>query len=501
GGAGAEAAGGAAGRAGPMRREGVEVGAGGQVQLAAGPRLAGRSAAALLAAGWRDARGTGHDVHFHTLPEPAPAPTTDNEAKHPVRGGCDYLVARARPSSARSLLVAAGLTGDWGAMCFPLVISSSGIVTGWLSLGIVRLAMPITEACHVERALKAILLVAAILETPVILGLAKLLLPPTFALSADVREVKWWIATLPVLIGLWGGLVIGVVTEYFTSHSYAPVREIAESQKTSAATGIIFGLALGYMSCVIPTLVLAGTIVSSYILCGMYGVALAALGMLSTLTMGLTIDGFGPICDNAGGLAEMANLPAEVRERTDALDAAGNTTAAVGKGFAIGSAALVSLALFGAFCEQAPRGLGERPRPPLPPAFLPLVSSPPSSLPSPHVSSPPSSLLSPLSPSRFVSSLLSPLSLSLSLPLVSSPPSSSRPHALLLMSPPSLLRYRRPHVPPVHPSRAPHPRPPPAPAPFPPPGPLHLLPCRLRQQRGGEMGRGGEDGRSAQGGV
>lgn len=254
--------------------------------------------------------------------------------------------------SGTSHQVAAGLTGDWGAMCFPLVISSSGILTGWLSLGIVRLVMPITEACHVERALKAILLVAAILETPMILGFAKLLLPPTFALSADLQDVKWWTATLPVLIGLWGGLVIGVVTEYFTSHSYAPVREIAESQKTSAATGIIFGLALGYMSCVIPTLALAGTIVASYIMCGMYGVALAALGMLSTLTMGLTIDGFGPICDNAGGLAEMANLPAEVRERTDALDAAGNTTAAVGKGFAIGSAALVSLALFGAYCEQ-----------------------------------------------------------------------------------------------------------------------------------------------------
>merc|ERR1719321_1072252 len=153
--------------------------------------------------------------------------------------------------------------------------------------------------------------------------------------------------------GLWSGLLIGIVTEFYTSHSYTPVREIADTQRVSAATGIIFGLALGYTSTVIPVIALAMTILAAHHLCGMYGVALAALGMLGTLTMSLTIDAYGPISDNAGGIAEMANLGPEVRARTDALDAAGNTTAAIGKGFAIGSAALVSLALFGAYCVRA----------------------------------------------------------------------------------------------------------------------------------------------------
>merc|ERR1712151_1147242 len=156
-----------------------------------------------------------------------------------------------------------------------------------------------------------------------------------------------------ILMGLWAGLFIGLITEYYTSHSYAPVREIAHAQVTTAATGIISGLALGYMSCVVPIILLAIVIVISHTMCGMYGIALGALGMLSTLTISLTIDGCGPISDNAGGIAEMSGCDENVREITDALDAAGNTTAAIGKGFAIGSAALVSLALFGAFKERA----------------------------------------------------------------------------------------------------------------------------------------------------
>merc|ERR1711957_133547 len=160
-------------------------------------------------------------------------------------------------------------------------------------------------------------------------------------------------ASVPVWLGLWSGLIIGYTTEYYTSHSYAPVRNIANSQGTSAATGIIFGLAVGYNSCVVPTLCLAVTVLVSHSLLGMYGIALSALGMLSTMTMGLTIDAYGPISDNAGGIAEMSGLSVEVRKITDALDAAGNTTAAIGKGFAIGSAALVSLALFGAYTVRA----------------------------------------------------------------------------------------------------------------------------------------------------
>ena len=152
-----------------------------------------------------------------------------------------------------------------------------------------------------------------------------------------------------VLTGLYSGLTIGYVTEYYTSHSYTPVREVAGACSTGAATNIIYGLALGYKSVIIPVFCLALTIFISYSLAHMYGIAVAALGILSTLAIGLTIDAYGPICDNAGGLAEMSGMPHEVRDITDALDAAGNTTAAIGKGFAIGSAALVSLALFGAY--------------------------------------------------------------------------------------------------------------------------------------------------------
>merc|ERR1719399_1990808 len=169
----------------------------------------------------------------------------------------------------------------------------------------------------------------------------------------DKFAVKSWYCALSICLGLWSGLIIGFVTEYYTSNTYYPVREIAETQKQSAATGIIYGLALGYLSCIVPVLALGVTILVSHSLCGMFGVALGALGMLGTMTMGLTIDAYGPISDNAGGIAEMSGLPEEVRDLTDCLDAAGNTTAAIGKGFAIGSAALVSLALFGAFTVRA----------------------------------------------------------------------------------------------------------------------------------------------------
>ena len=134
-----------------------------------------------------------------------------------------------------------------------------------------------------------------------------------------------------------------------TSHSYTPVREVANSCKTGAATNIIYGLALGYLSTIVPIFAIAISAYVSIKMLSFYGVALAALGMLSNLPIGLAIDGYGPISDNAGGIAEMAEMGEHIRQRTDALDAAGNTTAAIGKGFAIGSAALVSLALYGGF--------------------------------------------------------------------------------------------------------------------------------------------------------
>jgi len=166
-----------------------------------------------------------------------------------------------------------------------------------------------------------------------------------------LKNVKYWYVFFCVACGLWSGMAIGYITEYYTSHGWenGPVREVAEACRTGAATNIIFGIALGYKSVIIPVFCLAITIYVSYSLAGMYGIAVAALGILSTLPTSLTIDAYGPICDNAGGIAEMAEMDKGVRDRTDALDAAGNTTAAIGKGFAIGSAALVSLALFGAF--------------------------------------------------------------------------------------------------------------------------------------------------------
>jgi len=169
--------------------------------------------------------------------------------------------------------------------------------------------------------------------------------------TGTATSVRYWHVFFCVCCGLWSGMAIGYITEYYTSHSWenGPVREVAEACKTGAATNIIFGIALGYKSVIVPVFCLAITIYVSYSLAGMFGIAVAALGILSTLPISLTIDAYGPICDNAGGIAEMAEMEKGVRERTDALDAAGNTTAAIGKGFAIGSAALVSLALFGAY--------------------------------------------------------------------------------------------------------------------------------------------------------
>ncbi|KAI5425425.1 hypothetical protein KIW84_031284 [Lathyrus oleraceus] len=158
---------------------------------------------------------------------------------------------------------------------------------------------------------------------------------------------------LCVSVGLWAGLIIGFVTEYYTSNAYSPVQDVADSCRTGAATNVIFGLALGYKSVIIPIFSIAISIFVSFSFAAMYGVAVDALGMLSTIATGLAIDAYGPISDNAGGIAEMAGMSHRIRERTDALDAAGNTTAAIGKGFAIGSAALVSLALFGAFVSRA----------------------------------------------------------------------------------------------------------------------------------------------------
>src|SRR5690606_17121421 len=156
-----------------------------------------------------------------------------------------------------------------------------------------------------------------------------------------------------IVVGLLVGTLMSIITEYYTAMGKRPVLSIIKQSSTGHATNIIGGLSVGMESTVLPILVLAGGIYGSYYFAGFYGVAIAAAGMMATTAMQLAIDAFGPVADNAGGIAEMSQLPEEVRRRTDNLDAVGNTTAATGKGFAIASAALTSLALFAAFVGLA----------------------------------------------------------------------------------------------------------------------------------------------------
>ena len=165
----------------------------------------------------------------------------------------------------------------------------------------------------------------------------------------DLRFELFWV----IVVGLAAGLIIGTSTEYYTSYEYGPVKKIAETSQTGAATVMISGIATGMISTFIPVVAIGVTILIAFELAGFYGVALAGVGLLSTLGITLATDAYGPVADNAGGIAEQAQLDPQVRERTDALDALGNTTAATGKGFAIGSAALTSLALLAAYAEVA----------------------------------------------------------------------------------------------------------------------------------------------------
>ena len=238
--------------------------------------------------------------------------------------------------------------GNEAALLYPLVVSAIGIPICLITSFFAKLK---PDAKSAEPALKFQLVLSTILMTAAIWILTKTTMVESF--SVNGIEVTNNEVLICALMGLWGGLLIGFVTEYYTSHTYKPVQEVAKASETGAATNIIYGLALGYQSALIPVIVLAVTVFVSFTIAGMYGIAMSAIGMISTIAVGLTIDAYGPVSDNAGGIAEMCELGSEVRDRTDLLDAAGNTTAAIGKGFAIGSAILTAFALFAAFLTRA----------------------------------------------------------------------------------------------------------------------------------------------------
>ena len=245
-------------------------------------------------------------------------------------------------------LVPTAMTGDealgmqTSLLMYPIVLSAVGVLASFLGTFRVKA----DDESKLSSALFGGLIAASVF---LILGgaVVTLVMQPTPQNGASVAS--YWNVYWAMVIGLVTGVVIGKVTEYYTSEKMAPAQTIAQQSKTGAATNIIYGLATGMASTWIPTVLLALAIYWCSELAGMYGICVAAVGMLSTLGISLGVDAYGPVADNAGGLAEMTHQPPEVRKRTDSLDATGNTTAAIGKGFAIGSAALTALALFAAY--------------------------------------------------------------------------------------------------------------------------------------------------------
>ena len=243
-----------------------------------------------------------------------------------------------------SILVAGGF--DINFVILPLLIAASGIIVSIVGTFMVS----VKEGGDPQKALNRGEFGSSAIMVGVIYFLIQSFLPDTFIQGGTeftATGVFW-----ATVIGLVAGLGIGLITEHYTGTGTAPVLSIAKQSVTGPATNLIAGLGVGMQSTAIPILILASSIMGAHYFAGLYGIAMAALGMLANTGIQLAVDAYGPISDNAGGIAEMAQLPEEVRERTDKLDAVGNTTAAIGKGFAIGSAALTALALFAAFMVQ-----------------------------------------------------------------------------------------------------------------------------------------------------
>jgi K(+)-stimulated pyrophosphate-energized sodium pump len=250
-------------------------------------------------------------------------------------------------------LVPSGLQPDAAAsartslLLYPVVLSAIGVLASFLGTFRVK--------AEDESKLSAALFGGLIQASALLVvggALVTLLMQPEPL--RDGKDVySYWNVYFAMVIGLVAGVLIGKVTEYYTSEKMAPAQTIAQQSQTGAATNIIYGLATGMASTWIPTILLALAIFLCSALAGIYGICIAAVGMLSTLGISLGVDAYGPVADNAGGMAEMTHQPPEVRKRTDSLDATGNTTAAIGKGFAIASAALTALALFAAYKVSA----------------------------------------------------------------------------------------------------------------------------------------------------
>ncbi len=273
--------------------------------------------------------------------------------------GADLYESYAGSILATMALGAAAFTGplQLKAVMAPSLIAACGVLLSLIGIFMVKTK----EGAGMKELLRALAIgtnTAAFLIAGVTFGI--------FAWLFGTETDQWWQVSLSVVVGLLAGVIIGKSTEYYTSQSYKPTQKVSESSQTGPATVIISGLGLGMLSTAIPVVTVGVAIILAYLCAngfhiefsaanlsmGLYGIGIAAVGMLSTLGITLATDAYGPIADNAGGNAEMSGLPAEVRQRTDALDALGNTTAATGKGFAIGSAALTALALLASYVEE-----------------------------------------------------------------------------------------------------------------------------------------------------